>query len=190
MGSFWLQDWAHISCFGRWILYHYCHLGSPLSCCLLLVCSVAVTSSFILCMLTGNRKWKGSRNTRIFFRCYPWYKISSYITLTRLYYMIPIEALTIEEMGSWTQHRCVCVCVSVHAKLLQLCLTLCSIMEWACQAPLSMGFSRQEYWSGLPCPPARDLPDPGIEPTSLIFPALTGRFFTISTTCEALLEEK
>ena len=42
------------------------------------------------------------------------------------------------------------------------------------QAPLSMGFSRQEYWSGLPFPPPRDLPDPGIETTS---PALTGRFF-------------
>ena len=36
------------------------------------------------------------------------------------------------------------------------------------QAPLSMGFSRQEYWSGLPCPPPGDLPVPGIEPTSMI----------------------
>ena len=40
------------------------------------------------------------------------------------------------------------------------------------QAPLSMGFSRQEYWSGLPCPPPGDLPDPGIEPVSSITPAL------------------
>ena len=38
----------------------------------------------------------------------------------------------------------------------------------ACQAPLSMGFFRQEYWSGLPCPPPGDLPDPGIEPTYCI----------------------
>ena len=45
----------------------------------------------------------------------------------------------------------------------------------ACQAPLSMGFSRQEYWSGLPCPPPRDLPDPGIKPAS---PALADRLFT------------
>ena len=36
----------------------------------------------------------------------------------------------------------------------------------ACQAPLSMGFSRQEYWSGLPCPPPGDLPHPGIKPAS------------------------
>ena len=42
----------------------------------------------------------------------------------------------------------------------------------ACQAPLSMGFSRQEYWSGLPFPPPRDLPDPGIKPLSLVSPAL------------------
>ena len=43
-----------------------------------------------------------------------------------------------------------------------------------CQASLSMGFSRQEYLSGLPCPPPRDLPDPGIKPGSLISPALAG----------------
>ena len=55
----------------------------------------------------------------------------------------------------------------------------------ACQAPLSMGFSRQEYWSGLPCPPPGDLPDSGIEPMSLTSPALTGEGFTTSTTWEA-----
>ena len=53
-------------------------------------------------------------------------------------------------------------------------------------APLSMGFSRQEYWSGLPFPPARHLPDPGIEPASPVSPALGGRFFTTSATWEAL----
>ena len=46
------------------------------------------------------------------------------------------------------------------------------------QAPLSMGFSRQEYLSGLPCPPPRDLPHSGIEPESLTSPALAGGFFT------------
>ena len=45
----------------------------------------------------------------------------------------------------------------------------------ACQAPLFMGFSRQEYWNGLPLPSPGDLPDPGIEHAS---PALAGRFFT------------
>ena len=55
------------------------------------------------------------------------------------------------------------------------------------QAPLSMGFPRQEYWSGLPFPSPEDLPDPGIEPTSPAPPTLAGRFFTISTTWEALV---
>ena len=55
------------------------------------------------------------------------------------------------------------------------------------QAPLSMGCSRQEYWSGLPCPPPRDFPEPVIELGSLMSPALAGGFFTTSTTWEALL---
>ena len=53
------------------------------------------------------------------------------------------------------------------------------------QAPLSMGFSRQDYWSGLLRPPPGDLPDPGIEPASLMSLALAGGFFTTSTTWEA-----
>ena len=53
------------------------------------------------------------------------------------------------------------------------------------QAPLSTGFSRQEYWSGLPFPPLGDLPDPGIEPEVLMCPALAGRFFTTSAAWEA-----
>ena len=80
----------------------------------------------------------------------------------------------------------VCVCVYVHAKSLQSCPTLCNPMDYSPQAPLSMGFSRQEYWSGLPCPPPGDLPDPGIKPISLMFPALSGRFFTASAAWEAL----
>ena len=46
------------------------------------------------------------------------------------------------------------------------------------QAPLSMGFPWQEYWSRLPFPPPRDLPNPGIKPVSLLSTALAGRFFT------------
>ena len=52
-------------------------------------------------------------------------------------------------------------------------------------APLSRGFSRQEYWSELPCPPPEDLPNPRIKPPSLPSPALAGGFLTTSTTCEA-----
>ena len=47
------------------------------------------------------------------------------------------------------------------------------------------GSSRQEYWSGLPCPSPWDLPDPGIEPTAPMFPALAGGFFTTRATWEA-----
>ena len=53
------------------------------------------------------------------------------------------------------------------------------------QAPLSMGFSRQEYQSGLSCPPPGDLPHPGIEPASLISSAMADGFFTTSATQEA-----
>ena len=68
------------------------------------------------------------------------------------------------------------------------CVQLFAIL-WtvALQDPLSVGFSRQEYCSGLPCPPPGDLPDPGIKSTSLVSPGLAGRFFTTSTTWEAPL---
>ena len=60
-----------------------------------------------------------------------------------------------------------------------------TLLTVACQASLSMGFSRQEYWSGLPCPSPRDLPNPGIELTSLTSSALAGRFFSTSATWKA-----
>ena len=62
----------------------------------------------------------------------------------------------------------------MHAKSLQSCLTLCDPRDPSPQAPLSLGFSRQEYWSGLPCLPPGDLPDPGIEPMSLLSPGQAG----------------
>ena len=59
------------------------------------------------------------------------------------------------------------------------CIQLCATLQTAAsQAPPSMGFSRQEYWSGLPYPPPADLPDPGIKPMSPASPALAGRLFT------------
>ena len=73
------------------------------------------------------------------------------------------------------------VCVLNHSSCVQPLVTLCT---GARQVPLSMGFSRQENWSGCPCPPPGDLPNPGIKPTSLMSPALGGRFFITSTTWE------
>ena len=56
---------------------------------------------------------------------------------------------------------------------------LCESMDCvACQASLSMGFSRQEHWSGLPLPSPGDLPNPGIKPLSPVSPTLAGGFFT------------
>ena len=68
------------------------------------------------------------------------------------------------------------------AKSFQLCLTLCDPMDCSPPGSLSMRFSRQEYWSGLLCPPPRHLPDPGIEPVSVICPTLAGGFFTTNAT--------
>ena len=64
-----------------------------------------------------------------------------------------------------------------------------SVTLWtiAYQAALSMDFSRHEYWSGLPCRPVGDLPDPGIGPALLMSPALAASFSTTSATGEALL---
>ena len=64
---------------------------------------------------------------------------------------------------------CVCVCVCEVAQSVRLFATPWTV---ACQAPPSMGFSRQEYWSGLPFPSPRDLPNPGIEPGSPAFQAV------------------
>ena len=70
---------------------------------------------------------------------------------------------------------CVCVCVCVFSQSLT-CVGL-FLTRWtiARQAPLSMGFTRQEYWRGLPLPFPRDLPNPGIKP---MCPVLAGGFFT------------
>ena len=72
-------------------------------------------------------------------------------------------------------HKCIkSVC------LLSRAVVSDSVIPWtvACQIPLAMGFSRKEYWSGLPFPPPGDLPEPGIEPAC---PAFSGRFFTTVT---------
>ena len=61
--------------------------------------------------------------------------------------------------------------MSMHA-CCRFSLTLCDLWTVTLQAPLSMGFSRQEYWSGLPCPPPGDLPKTEIKPSSLMSPAL------------------
>ena len=75
-----------------------------------------------------------------------------------------------------------CTCVLRCSSCIQLFVTLWII---ACWPPLSMGFPRQEYWSGLPCFSPGDLPNSRTEPVSFMSPALAGRFFTTSDTWEA-----
>ena len=89
--------------------------------------------------------------------------------------------LTALNWTEWLAHMCV---ISL---LLQLWSTLCNPM-WtvAHQVLLSMGFSRKEYWSGLPCPLPGHLPYPGTEPASLRSTALAGMFFITSSTWKVL----
>ena len=72
-----------------------------------------------------------------------------------------------------THSVCSCARALSHVQL--------SAIPWtvAYRSPLSMGFPRQEYWSGVPFPTSGGLPDPGIEPKSLASPALAGRFFNL-----------
>ena len=76
----------------------------------------------------------------------------------------------LETQGNW---------VSIDMHVCSLSQVWLFVTQWtvACQAPLPMGFPRQEHWSGLPCPLPEDLPDPRIEPASLASPALAGGFF-------------
>ena len=84
--------------------------------------------------------------------------------------------------NSYILISCVCACMLSCFSHVQLFATLWTV---TCQTPLSMGFSRQEYWIGLPFPPPGDLPNPGIELVSLMSPALAGRFFTTRAAWEA-----
>ena len=76
------------------------------------------------------------------------------------------------------------VCMLSRFSHVQLFATLWTV---AYEAPLSMEFLKQEYWSGVPFLPSGDLPDPRVELLSLMSPALAGRFFTTSTTWEACM---
>ena len=88
--------------------------------------------------------------------------------------------------GDESHHSSATHCMPVVQSLSHLRL---SANQWTIvrQAPLSMGLSRQQYWSGLPWLSTGDLPDPGIEPASLTSSALASGFLTPSTTWEAQL---
>ena len=89
--------------------------------------------------------------------------------------MLRVTSLIILWIVSVMTHVCVCAQLLKHVQLFETPWTI------ACQAPLSMEFSRQEYWSGLPFPSPGDLPNPGIEPKSLVSPALVDDLFTTAS---------
>ena len=78
------------------------------------------------------------------------------------------------------------IVVPCHAKLLHLCPTLCNTMDCRPSGSSDHGIFQTEYWSGVPCPTPAGLPEPGIEPLSLMPPALSGRLFITRASWEAL----
>ena len=108
----------------------------------------------------------------------PWLKLHSLLASTHLSLMLGPEQVNFIRLTQIKKKVCACMCVCS--------ITFDSATPWtkACQAPMFMEFSRQEYWSGLPFPSPGDLPDPGIEPTSPMSLVLVGRSFTTSATWE------
>ena len=107
-------------------------------------------------------------------------------------YILNINFLSVASFANIFSHFACCLfifktCVCAVTSYVRLFAITWSVAH---QAPLSMGFSRQEYWSGLPCSLSGDLPNAGIKPVSLMSPALAGRFLTTSATWEALRNSK
>ena len=100
-----------------------------------------------------------------------------------IHFVLFAEVEEIEIILFWETLIICCILSNMHACVLShfspviLFVTLWTVAH---QAPLCMGFSRQECYSGLPCPPPGNLSNPGTEPGSLMSPALTGRFFVLA----------
>ena len=109
------------------------------------------------------------------FRCW-WWVISDTTVVSRLA-LSRWVCFEQEYVCTCTYMYTLCVCVCVCVRMVSLVWPFATPWTVACQAPQSMEFSRQEYWSGLPFPSLGDLPDPGIEPRSPMCPALAGGFF-------------
>ena len=92
----------------------------------------------------------------------------------------PVSRIIIRVCCSNYQVYGIFLCTLSHFSHIQLFATPWTVAH---QAPLSIGFPGQEYWSGFLCLPPGDLPNPGIKPVSLMSPALAGGFFTTSATC-------
>ena len=102
----------------------------------------------------------------------------------QMFYHLSQQGRPTSVYDTWNPH---CECVLSHFSRVQLFATLSTTAH---QAPLSMEFSRQEYWSGSPCPLPGNLPDPGIKLSSPPSPVLAGRVFTPGATWEAQILTK
>ena len=138
----------------RWILYQQSHTGSPYQ-------------------LYLN---KIGRNNKVYWRM---------CRLTQMLHHFVVQGLEHWQVSVFTKgrHQWMTVLQRVrsiwqHVQFATVPSSFATPWTVAHQAPLSMGFSRQEYWSGLPCPPPGDLPNPGTEPRSLSSPEFAGTFFT------------
>ena len=109
---------------------------------------------------------------------FPMYSFAFFSEVSyRIFYLIlPLSVLSEKEIMQWSLALCM---LSQYSPV----WPFATLWTVDCQAPLSMKFSRQEYWSKLPCTPPEDLPDPrDWTPMSLTSPAFSGRFFITSTT--------
>ena len=131
-------------------------------------------------MLHANKKWGGGRSWSNM-----WVRFHLYVPLhIPVHRGISVIRRSPEGQEEFALVYHICSQVNFGCVLSQLCLTLVTPWNVAHQAPLSMGFPRQEYWSELPFPSPGGLPDPGIKPTSSASPAWADGFFT---TWEALI---
>ena len=138
----------------------------------------------------------GSLKSYFLYRIYAPLKISVCILITEFRVLFPLMKYVYMEVALLrqcyskrriilisslknSQSMYVHVCMLSHFSRVWLYATLWTVAH---QAPLSMGLSKQEYWSGLWFASPEDLSDPGVKPTSLMSPALADRFFTTSTT--------
>ena len=121
--------------------------------------------------------WKWISNLKMF--CLVGYCDALKFVLKRIIIMCSKDTWWSSEKDKTLRKQMITFSPKVKVKVLVISHVQLFVTPWteAHQASLSMGFSRQEYWSGLPCPPPGDLPDPGFEPTSLMSQVPTGRFF-------------
>ena len=178
------SEWCFSQNFVLWKSLWYLLLHGFLSSCF----NVLFAYRFLFCLATKqpprNRihvfRWLMGFNTYMFSK----FSTTSVAELNLPAFRV-VKPIYRPKLG-WRKVQCLCMHAWVLSRFscVQLYVTLSNSLQ-PCQALLSIEFSRQEYWSGWPCPPLGDLPNSGIEPASLTSSALSVGFFTTSTTWKA-----